>query len=59
MHAQWIWLQRWKGIIVAHAAPPDDFPDLEAIRAHWVGLERETREFVEGLGEAELARVIR
>jgi uncharacterized damage-inducible protein DinB len=59
MHAQWIWLQRWKGISPRTRLRPDDFPDLEAIRAHWVGLERETREFVEGLGEAELARVIR
>ena len=58
MSAQWIWLQRWKGVSPRVPLRASDFSDLDAIRAHWGALEKETRDFVEGLGEAELARVI-
>src|SRR2546422_3914826 len=58
MSAQWIWLQRWKGVSPRVQLPAGDFPDLDAIRTRWDILEKETRDFVEGLGEAELARVI-
>ena len=58
MYAQWVWLQRWKGVSPRTILRPDDFPDLDAIRAHWTPLERETHDFVEGLGEDELARAI-
>src|SRR5262249_37756139 len=58
MHAQWIWLHRWKGVSPRTGLHPDDFPDLDAIRTRWTALEQETREFVEAVGEAELARVI-
>jgi uncharacterized damage-inducible protein DinB len=58
MSAQWIWLQRWKGVSPRVMLRAGDFPDLDAIRTHWAGLERETRDFVEGLGETQLARVI-
>ena len=55
MSAQWIWLQRWKGVSPRAMLSAGDFPDLGAIRTHWAALERETREFVEGLDEAQLA----
>ena len=58
MSAQWIWLQRWKGVSPRAMLRAGDFPDLDAIRTHWAALERETRDFVEGLGEAQLARVL-
>jgi uncharacterized damage-inducible protein DinB len=58
MSAQWIWLQRWKGVSPRTPLRAGDFPGLGAIRAHWGALEQETRDFVEGLGEAELARVV-
>ena len=58
MSAQWIWLQRWKGVSPRAMLRAGDFPDLDAIRTHWAALERETRDFVDGLGEAQLARVI-
>ena len=59
MHAQWIWLQRWKGVSPRTGLRPDDFPDLDAVRARWKPLEQETHDFVEGLGEEKLARVLR
>ena len=58
MSAQWIWLQRWKSVSPRAGLRAADFPDLDAIRTHWAALERETRDFVDGLGEAQLARVI-
>jgi len=58
MSAQWLWLQRWKGVSPRAMLRSEDFPDLDAIRTRWAALERETREFVEGVSEAQLARMI-
>ena len=59
MGAQWLYLERWQG-----RSPRkffDDaasFPDLDAIRARWDGIERDTRAFVATLTDADLARVV-
>ena len=59
MWAQWLWLQRWKGVSSNTQLRAGDFSDLDAIRTHWGALEQETSDFVAGLGETELARVVR
>jgi len=55
--ADWIWLARWKGTSPA-AMPGEEIATLAALRARWDATEREQREFVEGLGAADLGRVI-
>src|SRR2546427_10803409 len=48
MSAQWIWLQRWKGVSPRAMLRPGGCPNLAPTRRHRADLERETRGFVEG-----------
>ena len=48
--AQQVWLSRWRGASPTSALDPADYPDLAAVRARWVGIERGTEAFVAGLG---------
>jgi len=52
-----IWLARWKGTSLS-AIPGADIPSMAALRQRWDPLEAEQRAFVDGLSEADLARVI-
>jgi uncharacterized damage-inducible protein DinB len=56
--AEWIWLERWKGISPPKLPFPLDFPDVESIRSRWEVVERERREFLEALDPDRLAEVI-
>ena len=58
MGAQWLYLERWQGRSPRSMPQAADFGDLAAIAARWAEIETDTRTFVAGLGEAELARVI-
>ena len=58
MSAQWVWLERWKGISPPAMLEPEMFPMLESIRRHWDQIESETQEFVAACTEADLARTI-
>jgi uncharacterized damage-inducible protein DinB len=56
--ADFIWLSRWKGGSPARLPGDADFPTLGDVRAAWDTLEAEQHAFVEGLGEADLARPV-
>lgn len=56
--ADFIWLSRWKGSSPARIPGPDDFAALADLRARWDALEAEQQAYVEGLGEADLARPV-
>ncbi|MBI2204104.1 MAG: DinB family protein [Candidatus Rokubacteria bacterium] len=56
--ADWIWLSRWQGTSPTRLPDATDFPTLAELRRAWDELEREQRQFVEGLGETDLAREI-
>ncbi len=51
-----IWLARWKGTSPARNPGDADFATLADLRQVWDGFEAEQRAFVEGLGDADLAR---
>jgi uncharacterized damage-inducible protein DinB len=53
-----IWLSRWKGGSPGRLPGDADFQTLGQLRASWDALEVEQRAFVEGLGEADLARPV-
>jgi uncharacterized damage-inducible protein DinB len=56
--AEWIWLQRWKGVsprIVFQAA---DFPTFETVKSRWEELETEQRAFVEAVSSGGLASCV-
>jgi uncharacterized damage-inducible protein DinB len=61
MNVQRRWLSWWDGSLSPDAAynlrlDPADYPDLAAVRALWESLDRQTRAFVERLGDEEAAR---
>jgi uncharacterized damage-inducible protein DinB len=58
MSAQWLYLMRWQGISPAAMFAPQAFPDLDAVRARWDQIERETQDFVAACTEAALSRII-
>ena len=58
MGAQWLYLERWQGRSPRSMPQAADFADLPAIAARWAEIEADTRTFVAGLGEPELARVV-
>jgi uncharacterized damage-inducible protein DinB len=54
--ADHIWLARWKGASPSRLLGDADVSSMADLRARWDALEGEQRAFVEGLGEADLAR---
>ena len=55
--ADWLWLQRFKGVSPT-SVPGGEFATLEAVRQAWDALEVEQRAYVEGLTPADLGRVV-
>ena len=53
-----VWLARWKGVAPLRMSGDADFASMADLRARWDLLEAEQRAFVEGLGEADLARPV-
>jgi uncharacterized damage-inducible protein DinB len=58
MAAQLIWLSRWQGTSPTSLLDAREFPDLASVRARWDQIEADTRRFVAGLTDADLARVV-
>jgi len=58
MNAEWIWLQRWLGHSPREWLPFDDFPNVAAIRGHWVGITSEQMSFVKGQTPGSLQQVL-
>jgi len=62
MRTQRGWLSWWDGSLPADQAyglrlNPADYPDVAALRAYWTSLQEQTRAFVDGLADDDLARV--
>ncbi|HXI19832.1 MAG TPA: DinB family protein [Gemmatimonadales bacterium] len=53
-----VWLTRWKGASPGRLMGDADFGSAADLRAKWDELEAEQRDFVDGLGEADLTRAI-
>lgn len=58
MSGQAIWLSRWQGRGNFPLHDPNDYPDLEALRAHWRDIDAKTHAFVAGLDEAALNQIL-
>jgi uncharacterized damage-inducible protein DinB len=54
--AEWIWLERWKGVSPKALLDPATFPALAPLRERWKAVEAEQKGFVEALTDADLAR---
>ncbi len=57
--AEWIWLQRWKGLSPQSVFPATDFPDLNAVKARWSDVESEQRAFLDKITRERLLEAVR
>jgi len=52
--AEWIWLERWKGVSHSRIWTADDFTGIPALRLRWREIENERRQSLESLNEERL-----
>lgn len=58
MSGEWIWLKRWKGTSPQAMPDPAEFPSLDLVRTRWFEIEREQAEFVSGVTDESLNKMI-
>jgi uncharacterized damage-inducible protein DinB len=56
--AEWIWLERWKGVSPKALLNPADFQSLESLKDRWAEVDRDYQEFIKGVTADSLAGVI-
>ena len=56
--AEWVWCSRWNGRSPSSLLSPDQFPDVDTLRARWATLESDVRGVLDRMGEQGLDRVI-
>ena len=56
--AEWIWLERWKGVSPNALLIPSDFPTVESLETRWAVVEGDYTEFINGVTDGSLATVI-
>jgi uncharacterized damage-inducible protein DinB len=54
--AEWIWLERFQGRSPGALPSTGQFPDLNALREHWLEQEQRLLNFVRGLTQSDLDR---
>lgn len=59
MGAEWIWLERWKGVSPTRPLDESEFPDVMAVRERWTVIEDHRASWFAGLREGALAETIR
>ena len=56
--AEWIWLERWKGVSPNALLMPSEFPTVELLETRWAVVEGDYTEFIKGVTDGSLATVI-
>jgi uncharacterized damage-inducible protein DinB len=56
--AEWIWLERWKGVSPNALLIPSEFPTVESLETRWAVVEGAYAEFLNGVTDGSLATVI-
>jgi uncharacterized damage-inducible protein DinB len=56
--AEWIWLERWKGVSPNALLIPSDFPTVESLETRWAAVVGDYTEFIDGVTDGSLAAVI-
>ena len=56
--AEWIWLERWRGVSPRSLPAAAEFPDIESIRERWRQVEQGQRDVLDGLDAWRLAVVV-
>jgi len=57
--AEWIWLERWKGVSPTRPLDEAEFPDVMAVRERWTVVEDHRASWFAALRESALAETIR
>ncbi len=57
--AEWIWLERWKGVSPNRRLDEAEFPDVMAVRERWTVIEDHRASWLASLREGALAETIR
>ena len=57
--AEWIWLERWKGISPTRGVDEGEFPDVLVLRSRWKAVEEHRESWFKSLGEGALRQRIR
>lgn len=55
--AEWAWYSRWQGHSPSSLPALDQFADVEALRAAWVGLEQQVRSLIDPMSDDDLQQV--
>jgi uncharacterized damage-inducible protein DinB len=58
MSAEWIWLERWKGVSPGRLLDEGEFADVVALRDRWTVIEGHRAQWFEALREDELAGTV-
>ena len=56
--AEWIWLERWKGVSPKAMLDPKAFPSLDPLRRRWSEVARDQEVFVDALTDKALDRIL-
>ncbi len=56
--AEWIWLERWKGVSPKAMLDPQGFPSFASLRKRWSEVERDQKTFVAALTDEALDRIV-
>ena len=56
--AEWIWLERWKGVSPKSLLDPADFPTVESVRTRLNEVESECDGFIHGLTDEALTQAV-
>lgn len=59
MSAEWIWLERWKGVSPPRMMDEGEFPDVVALSKRWRAIEDHRDAWFRGLRERSLAEAVR
>ena len=59
MAAEWIWLERWKGVSPTRMADEGEFSDVVALRDRWAAIEEHRRSWLETLRPEAMAETVR
>jgi len=56
--AEWIWLERWRGVSPRSLLNPSDFGTVDSLKTRWAEVEKDYSEFTSRLSDELLTRVI-
>jgi uncharacterized damage-inducible protein DinB len=58
LFAEWIWLERWKGVSHTRGIDEGEFADVVALRDRWTLIERHREEWLGGLRAESLGEIV-